>query len=455
MIATGMNYYRLLGVSEKATGAEIKKAHLKKARQFHPDMPNGDMELYTMVQEAYETLANPDTRASYDAQLNGTTTPQQETVPEEPVAATWGQESTWGEEEERPAANPRPTNRKRPSVVVPTYDENALSWTKQVPPVEDVKINVRPFRASNKVFLPIIFALAALGIASDVAMANWTTGIAHTLMVAAGIALVIPIVLNFIPERIMRVGFCSFIKRLSYVAAVVGALGMALSPITLAFITAPLAGAIMLARYWHQSKYGVKMIPESSVNAEIFGIPGDLDDAIGKFGARNVELGKRGEKRTAEMLEAFVRYLRTPRIFHGLRFPGSKVADVDHAVLYGKKLALIDSKMWEPAYYQFDEFGQLIKDSKLGGYETREMNFISAVEGYARMFPELEVQGWVLVHPTRQNEALEFGNNEYARVRMNTAQVCMEEVGQWFTANNTKTDVLNRKTVSKLWANMK
>ena len=37
-----VDYYKALGVGEKSTGDEIKRAYRKLAKQFHPDSTGGD-----------------------------------------------------------------------------------------------------------------------------------------------------------------------------------------------------------------------------------------------------------------------------------------------------------------------------------------------------------------------------------------------------------------------------
>ncbi|KAL1961291.1 hypothetical protein VTO42DRAFT_19 [Malbranchea cinnamomea] len=63
------DYYKILGVDKDATEQEIKKAYRKKAIQHHPDKNvNGDKsdEAFKEIVEAYETLSDPQKRASYD-----------------------------------------------------------------------------------------------------------------------------------------------------------------------------------------------------------------------------------------------------------------------------------------------------------------------------------------------------------------------------------------------------
>lgn len=72
-----MNYYEILGVSQKATPAEINDAKNKLAKIYHPDanIKNGidTTEKMQEILEAYGVLSNPESRAEYDRELSGNT----------------------------------------------------------------------------------------------------------------------------------------------------------------------------------------------------------------------------------------------------------------------------------------------------------------------------------------------------------------------------------------------
>ncbi len=63
------DYYKILGISKKASQEEIKKAYRKLALKYHPDRNPNDKQAedsFKEVAEAYEVLKDPEKRKRYD-----------------------------------------------------------------------------------------------------------------------------------------------------------------------------------------------------------------------------------------------------------------------------------------------------------------------------------------------------------------------------------------------------
>jgi len=69
MAGGGKDFYQILGVPEKASADEIKKAYRKLAKAHHPDANKGDpkaTERFKEIGEAYAVLSDAQKRAQYD-----------------------------------------------------------------------------------------------------------------------------------------------------------------------------------------------------------------------------------------------------------------------------------------------------------------------------------------------------------------------------------------------------
>lgn len=64
-----LDYYRVLGVPVKATQDDLKKAYRAAVKKYHPDLHKDEPQAHkkmSEVNEAYETLSNPNKRQQYD-----------------------------------------------------------------------------------------------------------------------------------------------------------------------------------------------------------------------------------------------------------------------------------------------------------------------------------------------------------------------------------------------------
>src|SRR5438552_3035767 len=62
------DYYQNLGIGRNASPDDVKKAYRKLARKYHPDVSKekGAEEKFKEINEAYQTLGDPEKRKAYD-----------------------------------------------------------------------------------------------------------------------------------------------------------------------------------------------------------------------------------------------------------------------------------------------------------------------------------------------------------------------------------------------------
>jgi DnaJ-class molecular chaperone len=64
-VSADTEYYDTLGITKQASAAEIRKSYRSLSLKHHPDK-NGDVSKFQKINEAYETLSDPEQRAHYD-----------------------------------------------------------------------------------------------------------------------------------------------------------------------------------------------------------------------------------------------------------------------------------------------------------------------------------------------------------------------------------------------------
>lgn len=64
-----IDYYKILGVSKDIPQKDVRRAYLKRTKQFHPDLHPDDPKSkakFQALNEAYEVISDPEKRAKYD-----------------------------------------------------------------------------------------------------------------------------------------------------------------------------------------------------------------------------------------------------------------------------------------------------------------------------------------------------------------------------------------------------
>ena len=88
--STSADYYEVMGVTRHATTAEVKAAYYYLAKKYHPDRyhqaDSGDLRakleaLFASITQAYDTLSQPGSRASYDERIRKASGTQAQSPP--------------------------------------------------------------------------------------------------------------------------------------------------------------------------------------------------------------------------------------------------------------------------------------------------------------------------------------------------------------------------------------
>ncbi|NKQ58577.1 DnaJ domain-containing protein [Amycolatopsis sp. K13G38] len=164
------------------------------------------------------------------------------------------------------------------------------------------------------------------------------------------------------------------------------------------------------------------------------------------FGQPGAEADQWGERLTAELLQRYLTRLPAARVFHGLAWPGSVFADTDHAVLCGRRLVLVESKMWLPGHYAADEDGTLWRDDRpFRGGATR---LLEAIDAYRALLPGVEIRGALVVYPSRAGEITTEEDFDLPAPPM-TPEQFVHEIGGWLAAEPSTVDIKELRKVRR------
>jgi len=88
------------------------------------------------------------------------------------------------------------------------------------------------------------------------------------------------------------------------------------------------------------------------MRGRVYGVAaGSLSDVEAVFGnADTNRIGAAGEQKTALELGKLAALENGPTVLHDLRIPGAN-ANIDHIVVYGRTVMIVDSKVWRNGFY--------------------------------------------------------------------------------------------------------
>src|SRR5699024_1450072 len=157
-------------------------------------------------------------------------------------------------------------------------------------------------------------------------------------------------------------------------------------------------------------------------------------------GAVGEEPEQWSERLTAELLDEYLSRLPGVRMFHSLALPGSVFADIDHAVLRGNRLVLVESKAWLPGTYRTTEDGVLSRNGQR--YRGGASNLDSAVAAYLEILPHLEIRGAIVIYPNRNGRvdiAEDSVDTDIATPM--TPEVFVRDTGSWLATEPATVDI--------------
>lgn len=146
----------------------------------------------------------------------------------------------------------------------------------------------------------------------------------------------------------------------------------------------------------------------------IYGNPSGATRALVRNFGDRAHAGARGEEMTNQMLERAYREHHTVWVFHDLKMPGWGKANVDHVIVQGTRVVVVDTKTWLPGLY-FSFAGGVYRKTRKGFERfkpaedivlTRQCGELrSYLESTAKM--RVDVRGMVAIWPSHPG-ALSF-----------------------------------------------
>ncbi|MDJ1372287.1 J domain-containing protein [Gulosibacter molinativorax] len=480
------NLYDVLGVAPAATDEEIRRAGRRKQRETHPDL-GGNAAEFTRVRLAVEVLADPRHRAEHDAWLateQGVVTPpradgvrlrNQQRAPRsrpfEPPKAPTGEAGS-AESASRSAAGRRTAGTSELAfdrIPKPRADARKMGWYRRAwPEHPDVWPGENPTPPAPTMreyatVLPFV-VLGLVLIASQVipsspmaapwwpaTAALWLLGLVWIVLRATGRYPAITRILYWANLAVIALGAAALflIAMMRIFDSGDGALLLTIRAIV------ALAGVALAALAWWGLDPRARRMDFERLLADLANEsapPADSDQWVwGEPGATAMTHSAPGvnavrrmyaEQIVGEQLRVLER-MPGVRIVHGLRLPGGdpNVATISHAVLAGRRLAVIDSVLWRAGQYGIDARGQICCNNVPLPATAQE--FPHRVERLFEYFGDVaEVRGWLTVVPESSGDfSIDYART-WRRVRPASVESLLRETGDWLAEDGAEVDRL-------------
>ena len=137
-----------------------------------------------------------------------------------------------------------------------------------------------------------------------------------------------------------------------------------------------------------------------SGHGKVIGSAGGSLDNFHQWGSGDgsaAKHGQKGEVQTAAVLDPLTRRDGGPTVLHDLRIPLKGVsANIDHVVVSGRNVLLIDTKQWKPGFYW--TFGGKSRRGLTRVPHAEKQTMIMAVQGVSGFLANQGIKAHVL-HP--------------------------------------------------------
>lgn len=189
-------------------------------------------------------------------------------------------------------------------------------------------------------------------------------------------------------------------------------------PVLVVLWTLVAAGAVVIARLARQY-----LLARRAERAFFLETGGRVE-----FGKPGAEADQLAERLTARAIGDYLLRLPGTRVFHGLTRPDSVFADVDHAVLRGRRLVLVGSKLWLPGHYEADDDGSIWRNGHV--FHGGDATLTESVAAYRELLPDVDVRGVLVVHPSRAG-LLSTDVEDDVAIAPLTAEGFVRTIGAW------------------------
>lgn len=430
----GVDYYELLGVDRSASTADIRAAYRTMAKVMHPDA-GGSAGTFTMLRQAYETLRDPDRRATYDrtgqpVPLRPSRRAARHAPADHAERSEWTARDRFGRTErtDRFGESERSNrfDRTRPDGFAGTEQPDRFDRrprTEQPDRAERISRAERVARMQRRgqtgrlrgfgadpEFVPPPLRL-------DLDTLPWWPGARATARVryTPSVGPSVPFLLTMIAGWVL----------LTVVVSLAPLESIPLLAVGWGLVVCATVGALVAVRRYLLARLADRAFAEGAGGRVVFGRPGADTDHL-------------AERLTAGLLAEYLAPLPGTRIFHGLGLPDSVFADVHHAALRGRRLVLVESKQWLPGHYTADDAGTVWRNGH--PFRGGSITLPEAVAAYRELLPGVEVRGVLVVYPSRAGEVTTGEPFVGAVAPPMTPADFVREIGEWLGAEPATVD---------------